>query len=808
MEQDSRASRAVRDGLTSAEVEERRRDGLVNVDVLARTKSVPQILAEHVLTLFNAVNLALAVLVWTTGQYRNMLFLGVVLSNLVVGTFQEIRAKRLVDALSIVTASRVRVRRDGRECLVGVDELVRDDLVLLSRGDQVPADGEVVFGIATANEDLLTGESAPVEKSVGSELLSGSYLDSGSVECRVTRVGADGYAARISSEAKRWRPPTSEISDTLASIIRLATYALVPLGLGLFLRLFLPGRYDYDGAVLQAVAAVVGMIPQGLVLLTSGVMAIATTRLARRKVLVQQSYCVETLARVDVLCLDKTGTLTTGRMEVSSLSPCGGVEEEDLEAACETVMEANRSDANETARALLVHAVSRGVRPLSFVRGIPFSSATKLSAAVLPDGGCLVVGAPQFVLRDQLGAHRRELDAFEAIERVLCVARAEGLDATGVPEGRVVPLGFVALRDQMRASVGQTVAYFSSQGVALRVISGDDPRTVSAIAARAGISGADRAIDASRLDPANLPEEVDGAVVFGRVTPQVKKALVARFRALGHVVAMTGDGVNDVLALRESDCAIAMASGSAATRNVADIVLADNDFARMPEVVAEGRRSINNLQRSAALFLTKTVYSAALALISILIPPYPFIPIQMSLVSSAVIGVPSFVLALEPNHDRLRGTFLGNVLSHSMPASAAIVCGLLAAMVMARAFGWSDALLSTVSMIVMAAVGIALIERLSRPLTPLRVALLVFSTSYVLLGITVFRDFFLVAPMDYVTGIVCVVTVACAIILFEFLYAKRELWSEGSALGRLLSRGMEMLDGSRGNAGGVRGRRP
>ncbi|MCC6097828.1 MAG: HAD-IC family P-type ATPase [Olsenella sp.] len=808
MEQDSRASRGDRDGLTSAEVEERRRAGLVNVDVLARTKSVPQILAEHILTLFNAVNLALAVLVWTTGQYRNMLFLGVVLSNLVIGTFQEIRAKRLVDALSIVTASRVRVRRDGREDLVGVDDLVRDDLVLVSRGDQVPADGTVVFGIATANEDLLTGESAPVEKAVGSELLSGSYLDSGSVEYRVTRVGADGYASRISSEAKRWRPPTSEISDTLASIIRLATYALVPLGLGLFLRLVLSGRYGYDGAVLQAVAAVVGMIPQGLVLLTSGVMAIATTRLARRKVLVQQSYCVETLARVDVLCLDKTGTLTTGRMEVSSLSPCGGVEEEDLEAACETVMEANRSDANETARALLAHAVSRGVRPLSFVRGIPFSSATKLSAAVLADGGCLVVGAPQFVLRDQLGAHRRELDAFEAIERVLCVAHAEGLDATGVPEGRVVPLGFVALRDQMRASVGQTVAYFSSQGVALRVISGDDPRTVSAIAARAGIPGADRAIDASRLDPANLPEEVDGAVVFGRVTPQVKKALVARFRALGHVVAMTGDGVNDVLALRESDCAIAMASGSAATRNVADIVLADNDFARMPEVVAEGRRSINNLQRSAALFLTKTVYSAALALISILIPPYPFIPIQMSLVSSAVIGVPSFALALEPNHDRLRGTFLGNVLSHSMPASAAIVCGLLAAMVMARAFGWSDALLSTVSMIVMAAVGIALIERLSRPLTPLRVALLVFSTSYVLLGITVFRDFFLVAPMDYVTGIVCVVTVACAIILFEFLYAKRELWSEGSALGRLLSRGMEMLDGSRGNAGGVRGRRP
>ena len=347
-------------------------------------------------------------LVWTTGQYRNMLFLGVALSNLVVGTFQEIRAKRLVDALSIVTASRVRVRRDGRECLVGVDELVRDDLVLLSRGDQVPADGEVVFGIATANEDLLTGESAPVEKSVGSELLSGSYLDSGSVECRVTRVGADGYAARISSEAKRWRPPTSEISDTLASIIRLATYALVPLGLGLFLRLVLSGRYGYDGAVLQAVAAVVGMIPQGLVLLTSGVMAIATTRLARRKVLVQQSYCVETLARVDVLCLDKTGTLTTGRMEVSSFAPARrAFRLTTSRRRARRSWRQNRSDANETARALLAHAVSRGVRPLSFVRGIPFSSATKLSAAVLADGGCLVVAAPQFVLRDQLRAHRR-----------------------------------------------------------------------------------------------------------------------------------------------------------------------------------------------------------------------------------------------------------------------------------------------------------------------------------------------------------------------------------------------------------------
>ncbi|MBM6774081.1 HAD-IC family P-type ATPase [Olsenella profusa] len=763
-------------GLTEAEVAERVAAGRTNANTDVKTKSVRQIVAEHALTLFNAVNLALAVLVLLTGQYRNLLFMVVVLANLLIGVVQEVRAKRMVDKLTILTQKEVTVIRAAGELSLPPSELVADDLVRLAHGDQVPADAVIVSGNVSMNESLLTGEATPVSKGPGDELLSGSFVDAGSLVARVTRVGAEGYAARINAEAKYVKPVRSEIQDTLRAIIRLGTEALVPLGLGLFLRSLLMDGGSLEDAILTSVAAVIGMIPQGLVLLTSSVLAIATFRLGRRMVLVQQTYCVETLARVDTLCLDKTGTITTGEMEVASVVGAPGTSSAEAARALVAIASANEADANETARAILRHAAEKNLAPEPVSRAVPFSSARKLSGCVTASGRALVMGAAAFVLGP---ARTGEADAlaraFDATERVLVVGEAAGFDEGGVPVGEVRLLGCVAIRDEIRPTAEATMRYFVEQGVELRVISGDDPRTVSAIAARAGVPQAGRYVDATTLDTSErLEEAVDAARVFGRVTPQQKREIVRALHRRGRTVAMTGDGVNDVLALREADCSVAMASGSAAARNVSEIVLADNDFAHMPEVVAEGRRSINNLQRSAALFLVKTVFTAVLALVCILMPPYPFIPIQMSLLSTAVIGIPSFVLALEPNHELVRGNFLANVLARSLPASIAIVVALVAELVCGRALDHSFDEISTVCTVLVACVGVALVWRISQPLTPLRAVLLAVIVAIVALGCTVFAPFFEISGLTGSMGVVMAAAGVAAIACFNWMYDRAQ----------------------------------
>ena len=769
-------------GLTDAEVAERVAAGRTNANTDVRTKTVGQIVAEHSLTLFNAVNLALAALVLVTGQYRNMLFMVVVAANLLIGVGQELRAKRMVDRLTILTQKEVTVIRAAGERSVAPSELVADDLVRLAHGDQVPADAVIVRGQVSMDESLLTGESTPVSKGPGDELLSGSFVDAGSLVARVTRVGAEGYAAKINAEAKYVKPVRSEIQDTLRAIIRLGTVVLVPLGAGLFLRSLLMDGGSLEDAILTSVAAVIGMIPQGLVLLTSSVLAIATFRLGRRMVLVQQAYCVETLARVDTLCLDKTGTITTGEMELSHVVAAPGRTEGEVAEAIAQIARANEEDANETARAILAFAGERGVETERARRAVPFSSARKYSGCVTADGRALVMGAAAFVLGTARAHEADELTrALDATERVLVVAEADGFADGEKVVGEPRLLGCVAIRDQIRPTAADTMRFFLDQGVELRVISGDDPRTVSAIAARVGVPGAGRYVDATTLTTPEALEAAAGeARVFGRVTPQQKRELVRALHRRGRTVAMTGDGVNDVLALREADCSVAMASGSAAARNVSEIVLADNDFAHMPEVVAEGRRSINNLQRSASLFLVKTVFTAVLALVCIVMPPYPFVPIQMSLLSTAVIGIPSFVLALEPNHERVRGSFLANVLARSLPASAAIVCALLAELLVGRALQHSFNEISTVCTVLVALVGIALIWRVSQPLTPLRAALLVVVITIVALGCTLGRSFFGFMTLDGSMGVVIVAAGLLAVALFNVVYDRSLATYEGS----------------------------
>ena len=615
------------------------------------------------------------------------------------------------------------------------DDLVQDDVVEFGAGDQIAADAVVLDGSAQANESLITGEARAIPKECGAELKSGSFLMAGRCVARLTRVGAESYASRLTAEAQAdgHRVARGEMMRNLDRLIKFIGVALIPIGAVLIWKQHWVLELSMKETVDATVAALIGMIPEGLYLLTSVALAVSMMRLARRKVLAQQLYCIETLARVDVLCLDKTGTITSGRMEVEGTYPLPvegmGAGESDaavpvdttvLDFALANVARATSADANETCQALLNYYADRPVEVSEPLSVIPFSSSKKWSGASFAQGS-YVMGAAQFVLSER---------AFSQVEnrvaeladtcRVLVVARVDGFTPDGDMVGEAEPVGFVTIRDEIRTSAAETIGYFNEQGVTLNVISGDDPRTVSSIARVVGVPGADAYVDATTLDtPAKLDAAVDRYHVFGRVTPQQKRELVQALKRRAHTVAMTGDGVNDVLALKEADCSVAMAAGSDAARNVAEIVLVDNDFASMPAVVAEGRRSINNLQRSASLFLTKTLFSMGLAALCIALPPYPFEPIQMTLINFFCIGAPGFVLGLEPNNARVKGSFLTNVLKRALPASLAVILAAALDIFVARVFGFNQLTPSTMCLLTSCAASVSLIWRISQPLTPL-----------------------------------------------------------------------------------------
>lgn len=778
-------------GLSDAEVASRVAAGKTNVGTDVTTKSIPQILAAHTFTLFNAVMVVLGGLVFLTGRFRNALFMLPVFFNLVIGVFQEIRSKQAIDKLSILAKSDVSVIRNGAEVQVPLEGIVLDDVVHLARGDQVPADAVVVQGIAALDESMLTGESVEVEKGEGDKLLSGSFLDSGELWARVEKVGADGYAARLNAEAKREVGIHSEIVDTLNAVIRLATVLIVPIGVGLYLRSTSAGT-DTVTSILTTVSALVGLIPQGLILLTSSVFAIAATRLASKNVLVQQLYCTEALARVDTVCLDKTGTITSGHMEVVSTPAAEGVPKEEFDRALATLVAAEGSRPNETAAALIAYMEKTTAKPEEVARAIPFSSATKYSGCVTAQGDAYVMGAPQFVMGERFSEVEERVHSFGEMERVLIVARAFGFGEAGELLGDAKPLGFIAIRDEIRDTAEQTVGFFREQGVDLKVISGDDPRTVSQIAQHVGIPSAEHYVDATTLTTDESIREAAGRYhVFGRVTPEQKRELLRALKEQGHTVAMTGDGVNDVLALREADCSVAMASGSDAARNIAEIVLVDNDFAHMPEVVAQGRQSINNLERTASLFLVKTVFSALLSLLCIVWPPYPFLPVQMTLISATAIGFPSFFLALEPNNERVSGSFLPRVLSRSLPASFAILLGLVMVMSVSRVHGWSLDVESTLCMIVVAVVGAALIVRISKPLNPFRICVAAFVVGSFVIGCTLLGSIFEVAHLD--TEMLSTAAVCAAVAVGAFMAGNRIV--EQSSLGTGIVNGVARIMG-------------
>lgn len=780
-------------GLTNEEVQERIAQGQVNNNENPNTRTYKQIILENTLTFFNFLNLVLLVLVLMVGSYKNSMFVGIIFINTVIGIIQEIRAKKTIDKLAILTESKTVVLREGKKWKISTEKLVVDDLIFLKAGEQVPADAKILEGSLEVNESLLTGEADNLPKNQGDELFSGSFVTAGQACCQVIHVGSDNYASKITSEAKEFKRHNSELRNSLNAILRVISIIIVPLGAVLFYKQYYFVGDSIRDSVVNMVAAVLGMIPEGLVLLTSVALTLGALKLAQKKTLVQELYCIETLARVDTLCLDKTGTITEGTMcveAVESYPPVkkelGGEiddrtkdsESEDASAvsAAEAIAKEDGSsilslqdtqiseevgesqediakiqeiehimgnllsvlkDQNATADAL--RARFKVTQDMALDHVVPFSSDRKYSGAAFAEEGTYLMGAAQFLFPEGNPELMEYCSGFaEEGLRVLVLAHSENVSqGAELPEG-LEPVGLLLLTDVIRAEAPDTLAYFESQGVDLKVISGDDPVTVSAIAKRAGLKNAEQYIDATTI---TTQEQMDEAVatysVFGRVTPQQKQAMVKSLQAQKHTVAMTGDGVNDVLALKEADCSIAMAEGSDAAKNIANVVLLDSNFAAMPEIVNQGRRVVNNIRTAASMFLIKTIFSVLLSLITIFFgDSYPFEPIQMSLISACAVGIPTFLLAQENNYEKIDHTFLRHVFMNAFPAAVTITGCVFTVMLVCQNVYHSNAMLNTACVLVTGWNYMAALKTVYAPLNTYR-KVIIYSMQIIFFGAAV-----------------------------------------------------------------------
>jgi len=739
------------DGLTSAEVTDRVRRGLTNAEGGRQSRSVAEIVRSNVFTFFNGLLLAMLVAILVFGQVRDALFGIVLVLNVLIGVVQELRAKRTLDRLSLLAAPRARVVRDGEVLEVAVADVVLDEVIELRAGDQVVADGEVLSAEGLEiDESLLTGESRPGDKARGGSLLSGSFCVAGSGRMRATGVGADSYARRLAAEAKRFRHVPSELRQSTKRILQATTLLMVPVSLLLFATRW-PASHDLRSVVPEMVGALVGMVPQGLVLLTSIALAVSVTKLARRQALIEELPAVEVLARVDIVCLDKTGTLTEPELEVLSLEAVGDSDEHSARAALGALARMDPAESrNATSRALATAYDGQiGWTPRA---AVSFSSARKWSAADFDARGVWVLGAPDILLPAGDPVRERADELASEGARVVLLAKAEALPAAGASPSGLEPFALVRIEERIRPDAAATLAFFREQGVILKVISGDSPSTVASVARRAGLELLGDPVDAATLpsDPGELADLMDAHTVFGRVLPEQKRDMVAALRSRGHVVAMTGDGVNDVLALKVADMGIAMGSGAPAARAVAELVLLDGRFATLPEVLAEGRRVMANVERVANLFVAKTVYAALLALgAGLFALDYPLLPRHFTLIDALTIGIPGFFLALAPAAPRYRSGFLPRVLRF------ALVCGTVMTAATAASYAWAlratDAAKATdlgeartVAVLTVIFVGLWVLTELSRPLTRGRVALIgaMFAGIATVMALPVAREFF------------------------------------------------------------------
>lgn len=714
-------------GLTMQQVQEHRMHGWTNKPVDPPSKTTKEIIHENVFTYFNLIFLVLAILLCMVGSFRDLTFLPVILLNTLIGIIQEVRAKKVLDDLTMLNAPHAVVIRDGKKGQINAEDLVVDDIVVFSAGNQVCADAEVCAGEVQVNESLLTGESDEIIKRNGDQLLSGSFIVSGQCYARLDKVGADSYISRLTLEAKAMQnTEQSEMIRSLDKLVKWVGVAIIPIGIILFLQAFVFQGEGFRSSVTSMIAAVIGMIPEGLYLLASVALAVSSIRLAQKKVLLHDMKCIETLARVNVLCVDKTGTITENTMEVQGVIPTAEYREDEMQPLSELLGDftAAQSSDNITMEAMKRHFKTASGKKVMAKTG--FSSASKYSSVTFEEGS-YVLGAPEFVLKEQYEIYEEAIREHASKgARVLVFGTAKE-EPDGKPlQEAVTPLAYVLLANPIRQEAKETFTYFAEQGVEVKVISGDNPLTVSEVAKQAGIKGAERYVDASSLQ---TEEEMRRAVlnhtVFGRVTPNQKRKFVQILKEEGKTVAMTGDGVNDVLALKDADCSIAMASGSDAAAQASQLVLLESDFSCMPEVVLEGRRVVNNIQRSASLFLVKNIFSFLLSLVSfVFMFTYPLEPSQISLISMFTIGVPAFFLALEPNKNIIKGHFLTNVFLKALPAALTDVLAVGALVVFGRTFGVDSKDISTAATMLLAIVGFMILYHISAPMNVLRSVIL------------------------------------------------------------------------------------
>ena len=710
-------------GLTAQQVQEHRMHGWTNQPVDLPSKTTKEIIQENVFTYFNLIFLVLAVLLCLVGSFRDLTFLPVIVLNTLIGIIQETRAKKVLDNLTMLNAPHAMVIRDGKKSQINAEDLVVDDIVIFEAGNQVCADAEVCAGEVQVNESLLTGESDEITKRKGDQLMSGSFIVSGQCHARLDKVGADSYISRLTLEAKAMQnTEQSEMIRSLDKLVKWVGVAIIPIGIILFIQAFVFQGEGFQSSVTSMIAAVIGMIPEGLYLLASVALAVSSIRLAQKKVLLHDMKCIETLARVNVLCVDKTGTITENTMEVQDVIPTKEYEEGKLRPLSELLGDFTAAQSSDN---ITMEAMKRYFKIASGKKAVAktgFSSASKYSSVTFEEAS-YVLGAPEFVLKEQYENYEEAISAHASKgARVLVFGTAkEEPDGKPLKEA-VTPLAYVLLANPIRQEAKETFTYFAEQGVEVKVISGDNPLTVSEVAKEAGIAGAERYVDASTL---HTEEEMRAAVlnnaVFGRVTPNQKRKFVQILKEEGKTVAMTGDGVNDVLALKDADCSIAMASGSDAAAQASQLVLLESDFSCMPEVVLEGRRVVNNIQRSASLFLVKNILSFLLSLVSfVFMFTYPLEPSQISLISMFTIGVPAFFLALEPNKNIIKGHFLTNVFLKALPAALTDVLAVGALVIFGRTFGVSSADISTAATMLLSIVGFMILYTISAPMNVLR----------------------------------------------------------------------------------------
>ncbi len=770
-------------GLTMAEVRERTEAGLTNHTDITTEKTVGQIIKSNVFTYFNLIFLILAVLLCIVGSYRNLTFLPIIIGNTVIGIYQELRAKKTLDKMNMLNAPHSVVVRAGKQSRIDSETLVKDDVVILSAGNQICADATVIGGSISVNESLLTGEADEIKKEKGDKLMSGSFVVSGQCYARLDKVGNDSYISKLTAQAKAMGDgEQSEMIRYINKLVKWVGIIIIPVGVILFWQAYWVNHETFAKSVVSMVAAVLGMIPEGLYLLTTVALALSTIRLAKKQVLLHDMKSIETLARVDVLCVDKTGTITEPGMQVTELVISGRCPDDKMTVDTFGRLFADYSaviaDNNATMEAIRDYIKENKIDKSgrTMVATEPFTSANKYSKVSFLEGDYML-GAPEFVMKDEYDSISDEIEAYQKKGyRVLLLAernsaKQENKDAGEAADKAVTPLGYIVLSNPIRENAVSTFRYFKEQGVAIKVISGDNPATVSEVARRAGIDGAETYVDASTLESEDdIREAVDKYTVFGRVTPKQKQLIVRALQRKKHTVAMTGDGVNDILAMKDADCSIAMASGSEAAAQAAQTVLLDSDFGRMPYVVFEGRQVVNNIQRSASLFLVKNIFSLCMAIFSAIFAiTYPLEPSQISLISMFTIGFPGFLLALEPNKNRIEGNFMVNVMLRALPAGLTDVLSVGALVICGRVFSLPSEDIATACTMLLAVVGFMIIIKLSHPFNKLRYGILAINVAGLLFCGIFLGKLFAIESISNICFLLMVVFAFAAESFFRYL---------------------------------------